>query len=307
MKPSDRAEAERLDAALRFFAENDRPLPGIESAARREAFVEHVLESIRRIRLIAILRTRDISAHRADPRDLLFDPLKAAIHQQRQGNVEEAFWLLFLYVHFGKHKKAGWRYARDVYGRLGEGGRWDWPSVSDDPAEFRAWLNARQAELANGKPRGFGNHRKRESLGGLGDKGTGAAVESYVRWVDPPRTHMAMIANSIREANGDPGLAFDFLYRSMERVMRFGRLARFDYLTMAGKLELAPIQPGIAYIKGSTGPLAGAKLLFGNGNATNLDEWVVQLAGRLRVGMQVMEDSLCNWQKSPDKFKAFRG
>jgi hypothetical protein len=93
----------------------------------------------------------------------------------------------------------------------------------------------------------------------------------------------------------------------MEMVMRFGRLARFDYLTMVGKLELAPIQPGLAYIKGSTGPLAGAKLLFGNAGATTLDEWAAQLARNLQVGMQVMEDSLCNWQKSPDKFKAFRG
>ena len=116
-----------------------------------------------------------------------------------------------------------------------------------------------------------------------------------------------MIAASLREARGDAGLAFDSLYRSMETVIRFGRLARFDYLTMVGKLELAPIQPGLAYIKGSTAPLAGAKLVFANGTATDLDEWVVQLAGKLHVGMQVMEDSLCNWQKSPDKFKPFRG
>jgi hypothetical protein len=87
----------------------------------------------------------------------------------------------------------------------------------------------------------------------------------------------------------------------------FGRLARFDYLTMVGKLELAPIRPGSAYIKGSTGPLLGAKLLFGDGSATNLDKWVVQLDRKLQVGMQVLEDSLCNWQKSPDQFKSFQG
>ncbi|HEV2687133.1 MAG TPA: hypothetical protein VGV35_01225, partial [Bryobacteraceae bacterium] len=109
------------------------------------------------------------------------------------------------------------------------------------------------------------------------------------------------------EAGGDPGAAFDSLYRSMEVVRRFGRLARFDYLTMVGKLELAPIKPGSAYLNGSTGPLAGARLLFGNGSAANLDEWVIQLDGKLQVGMQVLEDSLCNWQKSPEAFKAFRG
>jgi hypothetical protein len=239
--------------------------------------------------------------------DVLFDPLKAAILQQRRGNVEEAFWLLFLYVHFGKHNKAGWRYARDVYGRLGEGGRWDWPTVSNDVPGFRAWLDAHQAALMNGRPRGFGNHRKRESLTGIGNKGTGAAVETYVGWINPPRTHQELMNESLQEARGDPGAAFDSLYSSMEVVKRFGRLARFDYLTMIGKLELAPIKPASAYINGSTGPLAGARLLFGNGSAAKLDEWVVQLDAKLQVGMQVLEDSLCNWQKSPEEFRAFRG
>ena len=58
---------------------------------------------------------------------------------------------------------------------------------------------------------------------------------------------------------------------------------------------------------GSTGPLAGARLLFGNGTAAKLDECVVQLDEKLQVGMQVLEDSLCNWQKSPEKFQSFRG
>jgi hypothetical protein len=112
---------------------------------------------------------------------------------------------------------------------------------------------------------------------------------------------------SVQAANGDPRAAFDSVYRSMEAVKRFGRLARFDYLTMVGKLELAPIKPGSAYIRGSTGPLAGARLLFGNGTAAKLDEWLVHLDGKLQVGMQVLEDSLCNWQKSPEEFRAFRG
>lgn len=225
MKPSDRAEGERVEMARRSFAKEDRPLPGIESAARRRTFIEQVLESIRRIKFIALLRERGVSPRRANPADLLFDPLKAAIVHQRQGNPEEAFWLLFLYVHFGKHNKAGWRYARDIYGRLG-GGRWDWPTVSSDVPAFRIWLTECQADLMNGKPRGFGNHRKRESLAGVGDKGTGAAVESYVQWVDPPRTHQDMMAEALLGADGDPCVAFDSLYRSMEAVRLRTSLAK---------------------------------------------------------------------------------
>ena len=38
-----------------------------------------------------------------------------------------------------------------------------------------------------------------------------------------------------------------------------------------------------------------------------LDQWLVELEAHLSVGMQVLEDSLCNWQKSPDRFDRFRG
>lgn len=38
-----------------------------------------------------------------------------------------------------------------------------------------------------------------------------------------------------------------------------------------------------------------------------LEDWILDLDGVLGVGMQVMEDSLCNWQKSPTRFIHFRG
>ena len=56
---------------------------------------------------------------------------------------------------------------------------------------------------------------------------------------------------------------FDYLYRSMDAVASFGRMAKFDYLTMVAKLGLAPIEPGSTYMPGATGPLSGARLLFG--------------------------------------------
>jgi hypothetical protein len=115
-----------------------------------------------------------------------------------------------------------------------------------------------------------------------------------------------------RSAKNDPYKCFDYLYQSMAAVRRFGRMARFDYLTMLGKLGLAPIEPGIAYIRGSTGPLRGANLLLGGSttsvtNVATLEQSVVELGATLNVRMQVLEDALCNWQKSPYTFKKFRG
>ncbi len=310
MRPRDRELARRLDAGLRTFDQRKKHLPGIrDSVNRRKAFIEQLLESIHRVKFVEVIRTREISARRADPNDELFDPLKAAILHQRQGNIEEAFWLVFLFVHFGKHARAGWRYAREVYGRLGDGGRWDWASTSSNPAEFRAWLHAHQDDLKReGVPRGFGNHRKYESLDAYSDNGTGAAVESYVRWVNPPRTHQELMGQACRQANGNPRAAFHDLYQSMAAVVRFGRMARFDYLTMVGKLGLAAIEPGSTYMQGATGPVRGARLLFGGRESTaDHDSWLVDLDAQLKVGMQVLEDSLCNWQKSPEQFKPFRG
>jgi hypothetical protein len=116
------------------------------------------------------------------------------------------------------------------------------------------------------------------------------------------------MGEALRQVDGDPRGALDLLYHSMRAVVRFGRLARFDYLTMVGKLGLAPIEPGSAYMEGSTGPVRGAQLLFGvHARAADLDAWLVELDGQLNVGMQVLEDALCNWQKSPESFRPFRG
>jgi hypothetical protein len=94
----------------------------------------------------------------------------------------------------------------------------------------------------------------------------------------------------------------------MHVVASFGRLARFDYLAMVGKLGLAQIEPGSTYLQGSNGPLEGARLLFGKAaSAADLDAWLLELESELHVGMQVIEDALCNWQKSPAEFIPFRG
>jgi hypothetical protein len=275
--------------------------------------IEQLVESVRRIEYVKVMRKRPISPGRADPANALFDPLKAAVIRQRQGDIEEAFWFVFLFVHFGRHAKGGYRYAREVFGRLGGPGRWDWASTSSAPTAFRAWLDGHHDALRRpGVPGGFGNHRKYESLSGISEKGTGAVVESYVRWIGPPRTHTELFEDAVSAAGGGAQRAFAALYQSMAAVSRFGRTARFDYLTMVGNLGLSSIEPGSAYLRASTGPLAGARLLFGQHQtaavaATVVDEWLVELDVELHVGMQVLEDALCNWQKSPNRFAAFRG
>jgi len=311
VRPRDRRLAKTINDRLLSFDQNETPLRGIQNPQVRSVLIEQILESVHRVNFVSQIRQRQISNRRADPSNELFDPLKAAILQERRGNIDEAFWLVFLFVHFGRNPKGRWRYAREVYGRLGQGGRWDWASVSRNPAAFRVWLDANQRNLRRpGVPGGFGNHRKYQSLSAYSHTGTGAAVQSYVEWVNPPRTHTQLMNSVCAQAGNDPQRAFDNLYRSMKAVTSFGRMARFDYLTMIGKLQLAPIEPGFAYLQDSTGPLDGARLLIGRRSrlsARSLETILVDLNRRLNVGMQVIEDALCNWQKSPRRFVRFRG
>ncbi len=315
MRPGDAARARKLTNALKSYASGVRPLPGVEDERSRAALVEQMIESIRRIEYVRALLQRELDGSSATPGGLHFDPLKAAVVSSRKGLHDEACWFVFLFVHFGKHVRTGYQLAREVYAGGKTPKPWTWERVSGDPARFRAWLVKVAPALRTGGAK-FGNHRKYESLKDTAN-GTGGVVQSYVDWVGPSRSHKARFDTVLKACGSDPGKSFDSLYRSLTSVKRFGRTARFDYLTMLGKLNLAAIEPSVAYLQGAgageaTGPLRGARLLFGGSvaaelRASVLDSHVVELGKHLRVGMQVMEDSLCNWQKSPTKFRPFRG
>ncbi|OYW82670.1 MAG: hypothetical protein B7Z20_13600, partial [Sphingobium sp. 32-64-5] len=89
-------------------------------------------------------------------------------------------------------------------------------------------------------------------------------------------------------------------------------LGRFDWAAMLSRYGFAPAEAGSAYLTTATGPKAGMRLLFaGNANASvgpsTLQARLDELDTALGVGMEVLEDSICNWQKSPSAFVHFRG
>jgi alpha-glutamyl/putrescinyl thymine pyrophosphorylase-like protein len=304
----DAVIAQKLDKALECYSQTIRALPGIDSVESRRAFVAQLIESRRRVEYVRRIASRDVNAKRADPSSTFFDPLKAALHFQRSGNTNEAMWLVFLATHFGKSGQFGWDRVRAVYGSLGQGGTWNWARTSTEPVAFRNWLDANRANI----PGRFGNHRKYESLDAVSTTGTGQVIETYVGWVLKAGGHPNLVSNALHQAQADPGLAFDLLFKSMNSVARFGRTAKFDYLTMVAKLGLANIEPRKPYMASATGPRTGANLLF-RGESTHaegtktLDSWTYELGKSLELGMQEMEDALCNWQKSPNVFRPFRG
>ncbi len=288
------------------------PLPGIATAEQRLCWAQQIVSSLRRISYTDTLLSRGVDASRGDPHSGIFDPIKGALHLQRNGRLDEAVWLAFLLTHFGKHAVDEWKLAGNVYGSFGVGPVWTLAMYSADTAAFENMLIANAGNLADAGISGrFSNHRKFQSKK---PEAIAKTFRTYYAWQTEFGGFRDRLIATHASVGQEPRAAFDELYRSMKGVFGFGggRLGRFDFLTMLGKLQLAPIAPGSVYLDKATGPLAGARLLFfGNRDhsitGSVLAPRVDAMDEILGVGKQVIEDSLCNWQKSPDIYVYFRG
>ena len=136
MWPTRLTRLAQLDTALEQFSRQQRALPGIVLDAARGTLALQMVASLRRLDYTQRLQHRPIDPARVDPSDDMFDPERAAVLHARAGDLDEAFWVIFLATHFGKHGKHGWRLMRDVYSGLG-GQRWTWARYSADPHSFR--------------------------------------------------------------------------------------------------------------------------------------------------------------------------
>jgi hypothetical protein len=308
MKAADTQLAQQLQAGLKDFEQSGIALPGIADPSARNSLIRQMIDSVHRIDFVRRLGERPIDPARTDPANKLFDPIRASQVMRVAGDLDEAAWLIFLSTHFGYHRHWRWELTRRVYGGLGVVPNWTWARTSNHLEQFYAWFELNADGLA-GVP--FGNHRKFESIRADAQNNLASTVGSYVGWIGQNRGFALMIADAIAVSGSQPKPLFDYLYRTCP-IVQFGRTARFDLLTMWGKLGIADIEPPHPYLQGATGPVAGARLLLSGeaGKAIpnhELSTAIVALGEALGVNMQVMEDSLCNWQKSQFHYIAFRG
>jgi len=304
MWPCRDVERQRLEAEL-TGAKTAFGLTGLQNQATIETLALQFIASQRREDYYKRVQAKPISAARADPNNPAFDAERAVAYHMQQGNIDEAGWLIFLMTHFARPVGAKWLRLQDVYGRLGNG-RWDWATVTASPAAFYNWLDANWQQI-RGK---FGNHRKYTSLRPNVLIPMRKTVADYLVWIGPGG-HAAFFAAAVHAAGNDPHVIFDHLYNGM-KIGTFARLGKFDYLSLAGRYGLAPIEAGSAYLKGATGPEAGARLLVDGSRKSatplsSIQNTLDALDLRLKVGMAIMEDALCNWQKSPTKFVHYLG
>jgi len=307
MRPEDIQITNDLGAKLNSF-QFIIPMPGISSNASFVCLVRQMVDSVRRIRYVSVVNNKPQNQIVCDPTSNAFDPIKAASFYRQNGDINEAAWLVFLFTHFGKNGKTKWQLVKNVYGALGQQALWTWINIRGNVNGFRIWLSQNEEAVKNHA--NFSNHRKYESISALSNRGTGSAIESYVNWISASGDHTQLFSNTFAICNNSTRGTFAKLYREMDCVNRFGRTARFDYLTMLGKLGLAQVEPNSTYMNGATGPFKGAVLLFGGHQSqATFDNWLDALEVHLGLyfGMQVLEDALCNWQKSPNNYVYFGG
>lgn len=236
---------------------------------------------------ISLLR----SAQNQPDTDVLYWIARARKHH----NLDEILWRCFLAGHFGRLS------ANDkVRDEIESAGRflcafgskpfWTWEVVSANLDALRDWLKEHRENL---KSLRFGNHRKFESKKASSIFQT---VESFVEWVrdsgGSPKKTFQIHRSSVPEAS------FNELFeRLKENVWRFGRTASFDTLCLIGNLSILPIRADSCHLRGATGPLKGARKLFGKRRVSELTRLADDLARCLGAQFEVFEDALCGWQK----------
>lgn len=305
--PLRQARVQKISNALASHSQNVRPLTGIADPRARGALAMQIMASLRRDEYFQVIQNRGpIAADRADPNSPRFEAELGVGHFLQNGMYDEAAWLIFLMVALAKPGDSGWARLKDIYGKLGLG-RWSWQEVTAAPGAVEDWL-AQHWNAIGGK---FGNHRKYASLRPDSALPFGRAVTEYVTWVVADGGHQALFGRLVHEGGNDPHSIFDRFYDALP-IKGFGRLGRFDWVAMLARYGFTPAEAGSAYLKEATGPKAGIKLLFENDAASNtspavLQAWLDDLDADLGVGMEVLEDSICNWQKTPLKFTHFKG
>jgi hypothetical protein len=119
MWPNRQQKIAEISSTLEGFSQSQHRLRGIAGRHARDTLALQMVASLRRLDFTRILKNRDVSSERANPNSDAFDPERAAILLARNGELDEAIWMIFLATHFGRHKRHGWRMLRDVYSGMG--------------------------------------------------------------------------------------------------------------------------------------------------------------------------------------------
>ncbi|MBK8886061.1 MAG: hypothetical protein IPN46_05690 [Saprospiraceae bacterium] len=197
-----------------------------------ESFVTQLIDSIKRNDYVYLINSSQFSEQVTDPNSPAFNPIKAVAFYISIEEHEEAIWLIFLIIHFGKNTRYSWNLLRNVYGGLSNR-IWSFDSIQSDFEEFSLWIERNAINIKQNAT--YGNHRKYESI-----LQCPAVFSSYINLMRGSQfTYLSNISTPAENANLD---VFDELYRQL-RIYRFDRIGKFDFLCMLYKFGIIAHEP----------------------------------------------------------------
>lgn len=256
-------------------------------------------QTVDSIRRIEIYKTYRVKSQQADNLGLeYFHTSNPFILAQRSSLLpKQRVWIIYLATYFGKSNKSNWnlfqRSAFDKNKNL---------FIIDDILEKKNYYYDYLESFDFFNNSAYSNHRKytKKSL-----KGINGVFHSMDYFLDN-------ISNFVFSEYR----TFDEVYKLSHNIPNFGRMAAFDFTASLAKCELNVMEPKSLYLHGSSGPIDGLnKLLKISNNNTiinnyefgdDLLKWFVENS-EIKFIAQVLEDAICNWQKSPLTYKKYFG
>lgn len=257
-----------------------------QSVEERSRFVDQVEHSIRWSRTWR--RRLRAGGGKGD-----LDIVRLARIARDRGDRDEAIWRAFLAAHFGRASASPGEElsAGHLLCAFEQEPYWTWSAVTSRDSELETWLKAHEVQLRTLK---FGNHRKHES------KKPDVLYGVLSSFVDFGQALGGSPLSALTfDAQLTPAERFGVAYVELtSSLRRFGRLGVFDFLVLLRDLDLVELEPDGCYLEGSTGPLQGARRLWGHSRRVReLERLAMELSACAGVGPEIVEDALCNWNK----------
>ena len=254
-------------------------------------------DSIRRIEIYQAYKKRAIEAVK-DKKDFIHTSNPFVLSQRTDLGLDNRLWILYIATYFGKSNKSKWTlFNRATFDKKNSIFLFD--EIKLDLDKYFKYLS----DFDFFKDCTYSNHRKYTAKNFYGDKGVFKSMEYVV--------------NNIKQYSSGKEIDFHTMYNLSQKIPNFGRLAGFDFSSSLVKCGFNIKEPLSMYAEHSTGPLDAIGLLLkltSNSTSTNskkqlctdLMKWFIDNSDIFMVG-QVLEDSICNWQKNTSKYIRYTG
>ncbi len=263
-----------------------------------DVLAQQTKDSISRIQIYKAYKRRALNA---DENGLSYyqSYVPFVLSQRSSIKSKEKVWLLFLATYFGKSNSSKW----ELFKRSAFDNSKNLISYSSIEGDREKYFNhLRSFDFY--KNANYSNHRKFIAKKLDGDKG-------FIRSAN-------FLMDNIEDYIFDHPEKFDIVYNSALKIPNFGRMGAFDFTSSLCKCACNVLEPTDLYLKNSTGPLIGIGELLKIGEIENQskkdkvklgNDLLVWFIANTNIFMcaQVLEDAICNWQKSPAKYKKYFG